>query len=376
MNIKFNKEDEKYALDILKAVGSRDKVKSMEAQVSLAALVGPVVQTVLEQAANSNLIYQTKTYTLGETPSIPVDLYFDNDEGLLDVWSNSIAGGLPSNMVWGSDEYRFTTWQIASAVHFLKAYAEKSRGGLDVVAKAIRRLSQEVLGKQEYQLWSIVLTALAQARTAGDTHLITAASAGKIGPDDLNSLWTLVKRLRRSWIGGTPTAAYGRGLTDMFISIEVQESIRSMAYNPVNTVAGVTDTTGTEVGSTVGIPLPDAMRLQIFNNGGVSELFGVRIHELQELGVGEAYNDIFDAGYSPGGGDPTFDAATQEIALGFDLSVDSAVKVVAADGDSDATFRVEPDDQWVSRSKKIGWWGEAEMGAIVVDNKAFCGLIL
>lgn len=376
MNIQFNKESEKHAISILEAVGSRDKAKSEQAQIALSAIVGPVVEQVLEQAATSNRIYKTRSYTMGEVPSIPMDLFFDNDEGTFDVWSNNIAGGLPSNMVWGSDEYRFTTWNINGAVHFLKSYAEKARSGLDVVTKAIRRLSQEVLVKQEYQLWSILLKALAEARTDGVAHLKTANTADKILPADLTALKTLVKRFRKSWVGGTPTASQGKGITDIFLSVEAQASLTDMAYNPVNTVAGPTGTTGTPAGSTVGLALPDSMRLQIFANGGMSELFGIVFHEMNELGVGEAYTELFDSFYTAGGGDPTFTLASQEIAIGVDMSVDSAVKVVATDAESDSVFRVEPDNQWVSRNKKIGWYGEAEMGAIVVDNKAFCGLII
>ncbi len=376
MNVSFNKEDQKVVIDILKAVGSKDKMKSLAAMTSLAQLVGPVVDQVLDQAATSSLVFQKKSYSLGEVPSIPMDLFFDNIEGTFMVWSQSIAGGLPSNMVWGADEYRFTTWTLASAVHWLKAYAEKSRPDLDVVSRAITRLAQEVLIKQEYQLWSILLGALAQARANGAAQLVDAVEAGRFQVADVNNLWTRIQRLRKSWVGGTPTAQVGRGLTDLFVSPEVMGDIRSMAYNPVNTIAGPTSTVGTEVGSTVGIPLPDAMRQQIFQNSGMNEIFGVRIHVLQELGVGQSYNDLFDDLYTASGGDPDFTKVSDELVIGIDLSVPSAIKVEAVDGEYDSVFRVEPDDQWVSRSKKVGFWGECEMGAIVVDSKAYYGVVV
>ncbi len=373
--ITFKKDDEKEISNILKAIASKDKQVSEAAQTTFAAFVGPVVDTVLNQAATSNYVFSTETYAMGDgAPSIPIDTYFDNIEGLFQVWSSALPGGLPSNMAWGASEYRFTTWELESAAHMLKSYAEKSR--LNVVAKTIERLAQEVLAKQEYQLWSIVLGALAQVRTNGVAHVVDASTGGTFKIADLNSLWTRVKRLRKSWLGGTPTTTVGRGLTDLFCSVEVMEDIRSMAYNPVNTVAGVTDTTGTEAGSTVGIPLPDAMRQEIFRNAGMSEIFGVRLHELLELGVGQSYNQLFDDLYTASGSDPSFSASTDELVLGVDLSVPSAIKIVATDSDTGAQFQASPDDQWVSRSKKFGWYGAVEMGAIVVDNKALAGIIV
>lgn len=369
MKIKFNKEDEKEVANILKAVASNDKTKSDAAQVTLAAFVGPVVDVVLQQAATSNYLYSTETYQMGDgSPSIPINTYFGNTEGLFQVWSSSIAGGLPSNMAWGADEYRFTTWELESAAHMLKSYAEKAR--LNVVAQTIERLAQEVLAKQEYQLWSIALGALAQVRTSGVSHLVAGTSAGTLKLSDINSLWTKIKRLRKSWLGGTPTASVGRGLTDLFASVEVMEDIRSMAYNPVNTAA-FPDSNESTV-----LPLPDAMRQEIFRNSGISEIFGVRIHELLELGVGYAFNQMFDDLYTATGSDPAFNAASNELVLGVDLSIPSAIKIVATDSDTGSQFQVQPDDQWVSRSKKIGWYGSVEMGAMVVDNKALAGIVL
>ena len=70
MKIKLTKDDEKSA--ILKAIASKDKATSENARVALAALVGPVVATVLDQAATSNLVYKTLTYDMDSVPEIPI----------------------------------------------------------------------------------------------------------------------------------------------------------------------------------------------------------------------------------------------------------------------------------------------------------------
>lgn len=376
MKITF-KKDEKH-LEILKTVASKNRVEAENARVALAALVGPVAQTVLEQAAVSKRIYTDVNYAMDETPSIPIDLYFDNGEGLMTIWSQSTPGGLATNEVWGSDDYRFKTYTLGSAISFSKVYA--AQGRLDVVAKGIQRLIQEVLVKTEYQAFSTLLTALAGASTNGAGHLLNSTAnvnsvARNFGLDDVNRLWTKVKRLRTSWVGGTPTQSVGRGLTDLFLSPEMVEKIRAMAYNPVNTTA-VPDTTESTV-----LGLPDSMREDIFANGGLMSLFGVKINELLEFGIGGMYNALFDDVYSGGASatsptSPTFNSSTQELILGADLSVTSAVRAIATDSETGSTFTLEDDDQFVNRSKKIGWYGELEEGRMVADTKAFVGLIV
>ena len=366
MKITLKRDAEK--LELLKAMASNNADESFKAQVAIAKLFSGAANQVLNHAATSNLIYETTPYTLGDVPSVPVEMFYGNTEGLIDVWSQGAPGGLGSSLVSGNDEFRATTWTLMSAVHMLKSFAQ--RGRLDVVSAAIERMLQELLVKQEYFLWETVLKSLGNSRTNGALHLIDATTAGTFQVDDLNRLWTFVKRLRTSWVGGTPVNAPGRGLTDIFVSPEVLGDIRAMSYNPQNTRATPDTAESTALG------LPDAVREEIYRNAGTKEIFGVRIHELVEFGVGQIYNLLFDAGHTASGGDVGFDGATDELVLGVDLSVRSAIKFVAEDSDYGDSFVVQPDDQWVARSKKIGWWTEAEMGNLVADTKAFSGLVV
>lgn len=367
MKITFEKENKAKALEIFNAIRSKNREKSWEAQEVLAAMVGPIVDQVVNQAATHKLLYKTISYDLSQgAPSIPIDTYYGNYEGLMKVWSQNTPGGTAYNLVTGGDEYRFTTHTINSAVAFNKKYIEQAR--LDVLSKGIERLAQEVLVVQEWQAWYVLLAALGGATTDGSTHLISATTAGLFQLDDLNRLMTKIKRLRKSWVGGTPTGVPGRGMTDLFVSPEIMEDIRAMAYNPVNTRSGATATSGA-----TSIALPDAERMEIWKNAGNSSLFNVRIHEMLEFGVGQPYSHLFDSVYS---GSPSFAQATQEFILGADLSVDAAVMVEGSDRDSDNVFRTQPDDQFIGRSGKVGWYGEAEVGFVVPDVKTFVGCIV
>jgi hypothetical protein len=357
MKLKFANEDKAKCLEIFKAIASKDRNKSYEGQEALAALVGPIVDQVLSQAATSRAVYEVLRYDMSEgAPSIPIDTYFGNTEGALLVWNETMAGGLASQLVGGADEYRFTTHRYFSAVSFLKKYVEAGR--LDVLSKGIERLAEEVLLKTEYANWYVLLAALAGANAAdGLTHIVDSQVDGVFTIADLNRLATTAKRLRKSWAGGTPLSSVGRGVTDLFVSPEIVEDIRAMAYNPMN-VTG----------------LPDAMRQEAWNAGGAASFLGYRIHELLEFGVGQQYSYLFDQVYS---GIPAFAAATQEFVLGVDTSITSAVLVEATNSDDTSVFSTEVDDQFANkRSGKVGWFGSCEQGNMVADVKAFTAVIV
>lgn len=368
MQLKFDSENKAKTLEIFKAIASKDKNKSYEGQEALAALVGPVVDQVLEQAATSNAVYKKIRYQMGtEVPSIPIETYFGNTEGALTIWSETMSGGLASQLVAGADEYRFTTQTLTSAICFLKKYVENGR--LDVLSKGIERLAQEMLLKTEYQKWYVLLAALANANSQdGLTHVISASTAGTFTISDLNRLMTTAKRLRKSWAGGTPVSKPGRGVTDLFVSPEIIEDIRAMAYNPMNTTA-VPDTV-----ESTALGLPESMRLEAWNSGGSASFLGVRIHELLEFGVAQQYSHLFDQLYS---GTPTFAQNSQEFVLGVDSSVDSAILVEQTDADYDTVFTAEVDDQFnFKRSGKIGWYGSVTQGCMVADIKALTAIIV
>jgi hypothetical protein len=112
----------------------------------------------------------------------------------------------------------------------------------------------------------------------------------------------------------------------------------------------------------------------VFRNGGLPSLFGVKIIVLNEMGVAQPYNYAFDELYTAAGGEPGFAAATDELVIGVDASVPAFIKIVES-GDSGETV-VEPDDQWVRRSEKIGFYAARKEGRIVTDTKAIAAIVV
>jgi hypothetical protein len=118
----------------------------------------------------------------------------------------------------------------------------------------------------------------------------------------------------------------------------------------------------------------------------MSDIWGVTLHELLELGAGAKYNVLFKelAGatqYSiPGVGSPSaFDNAgdgKDQILIGIDRSRRSFIRTLAVNAETGGSFNLRPDDQFLARSGKVGFYGGLEEGRVALDAKAVAGIIV
>jgi hypothetical protein len=392
MKIVLKRTDEQ--VELIKALASKNREVAYEAQVALAEFIGPVLAEVINNAPTVSNLFTSLQFNAEDNPSIPLDLYYDIfDEDYIKVYSQSVAGGLPQNIVQPTaSELKIATYRLDSAVAFDKKYAAKSR--LDVVSKSFTRIAQEVMLKQERTSANLLMTALAAASTGNDAtaannyHVFRTAAAGRFVLNDLNKLFTKIKRINASFVGGTPSGAR-RGLTDLVVSPEIVEELRGMAYNPINTkIAPVVAASTSNTAGNAPVVATDEIRNQIFNQAGMPEFFGVSIMEILELGVGKKFNTIFDtvAGSTAyadhysinayGGTATAFNGASEEIIIGLDRSRDALVRAVAVDSDTGSEFNLVADDQYTLRQGKIGYFGALEEGRMVLDNRALVGLIV
>ena len=372
-------------VELIKAIGSRDQNVAREASEAFAAFLGPVIEKVLLTAGTASQIYVDSAFDEDDSPSYPLDLYHGEGAGHVTVWSQHMAGGLPTSQVEGMQEIKIATYRLDSAVSFNKRYARRAR--LDVISKAIERMANEVLIKQERNAWAVILKALADAETTpqvGGTamkHVIQANALGAFGLQDLNNLMTHVKRLNESFSGNTPIAPYSTGLTDLYVSPEVKAMIRAFAYNPM-----YTDTDTTQA-------LPDNVREEIYRNAGMQSIYGVNIVELVEFGAGRKYNTLWNSllgsnltaltdDVDPGAATTAWNAANHELVMGIDNSRGAFIRPVSRGhdyGSGGGTFTALPDEQfnaYGSRVEKTGFYGFLEEGRICIDARAILGLIV
>ena len=373
-------------VELVKAMASRNRNVAYEAQVALAEFIGPVLAEVLNNAPTVSTLFQSLSFNADDNPSIPLDLYYDiADEDYVRVWSQTHAGGLPSNQVLPtSSELKLATYTLDAAVDFDRRYAAKSR--MDVVSKTFTRVAQEILLKQERTSANLVMTSLANATTKSataqsDQHVQACEVSDQFLLADFLNLFTLAKRINSSWINGTPTTRT-RGITDLIVSPEIVEKIRSMAYNPVNTNAALGQAPHNS--NSHGIAAPESLRDELWRNVGLDSFYGLNILEFNEMGVGQKFNTLYGtaadaasagkAYVAPNsGGTITFNDSTDEIVVGVDRTRDSLIRVVATDPDSGSEMNLIADDQYSIRQNKIGYFGQIEEGRVVLDNRVLVG---
>lgn len=386
--MKFTIKPEEQQIELIKAMGSKNKVTAAAAQEAFAALMGPTLGYVIDEADNTQGIFKPFTYDEADQPSLPVELFLNVGEGHFSVWSQSVAGGLPTNNIYEPiDEIKMDTYRLDSAMSFLKSYAAKAR--LDVVGKSMERMAQEILLKLNRNSWTVLLGAVAGAQNQGKQSVIVSQEAanGKFSLDDINKLFTLMKRQNESFAGGTPAAQYGK-ITDLVISPELMEFIRSMAYNPINTrsaigagnlTGGLTNTNSATVAA------PDAVRQSIWAGGSIQNLFGVNLIEMVELGVNQRFTNLFNqisnqAGYqyskADGTGTVSFGAGN-DLVIGLNLAADDfAFRAVEKNAETGDTFTMEVDDNFPQRSGKMGNYGSMRVGHIVTSTRPIVGMII
>jgi len=363
-------------IELVKAMASRNRTVAYEAQVALAEFIGPVLAEVINNAPTISNLFTSLQFNADDNPSIPLDLYYDiNDEDYVKVYSQSHAGGLPTNQVLPTaSELKVATYSLDTAVSFDRRYAAKSR--MDVVSKTFTRVAQEILAKQETTSASLVMGSLADAETNSTKHVrASSTTSGKrFLLDDINKMMTLSKRINGSFLGGTPAAGQARGITDLIVSPEVVEELRSMAYNPINTKGSPAGGTASD-----GIAATDELRNAVYNSAGLPEFYGISIMEILELGVGKKFTSLFStaAGSTNYGaaGDGQWDT-TDDIVVGLDRSRESLIRAVAVDSENGGEFNLIADDQYSIRQQKIGYFGSLEEGRMVLDDRALVGTIV
>lgn len=374
INIKFKETPEQY--ELMKALGSKNQQTSLAAADMFAKFVGDVVQKVLAQAGTSSLFYNDLPFGEDENPSLPLDIFADAPVGHITVTSQNLAGGLARSESVGLQELKLSTYRLDSSFALPKKYARHCR--LGVIAAYIERMAQELLIKQERNAWTVILKSLATGSGEGKACVLRAATADVFQVHDLNTLLTRAKRLKASFADGTPLGVSGKGITDLVVSYEMKEQVRSFAYQPMNTRSGAVATSGA-----TAVPLPDSVREQIYRAAGASEIFGINILDIYELGIAQKYNTLFDilAGSTAylkadGSGSAVFDGATEEILVGVDLGVKAFWRPVMREADGGNTVSVQVDNQFVTRQDKVGYFASVEEGRCSIDSRAVTGLVV
>ena len=339
----FNLNEEQRKLLI--ATASDDPSVGIPARSALAeAFQEPVLQTVDKISVVRN-IFNVVNVPDG-IASFPLDLLWNETATTLRSWIQPKQGHFPVNYVEGVDEVIVPTFNIESAVEWRIDFARACR--IDVVGRAVHKMAQQIVRREDYNGWATILTA---AAGLGAAQLKTQTPT-TFDMSSANTIFTAMRRAVQSVETGTPTEP-GK-VTDLYCSPEVMEDVRGWTYTAIGTADS-------------GNPLaPDEVtRRQIFENAGLPEIFNMRIHELNELGMGQLYNGIFDGKYSG-----TFATATDELVIGFDLRGEWNFVMPITRALQTA------DDPLAFRAWKQGVYAREDIGFAVLDDRSIVALLM
>ncbi len=316
-------------IELLKRSGSSDKTVAVAAQREIAkALEAPIRKGVLFGDVVTS-IYEAMPLEPGATPEFPLDLLAPGTESDHVAYTNPGNGRIPERHVEG-DYVMVNTYGISSAIDFLLKYAREANW--NVVARAVQVLESSFVKKINDDGWHTILSA------AVDRNILVYDSDAAAGQFTKRLVSLMKTVMRRN--GGGNTASINRGrLTDIYLSPEGLEDIRNWGVDQVDEVT----------------------RREIYTagEGGITRIFGVNLHDLDELGQGQEYQEFFDSDLSGSLG-PSSDV---ELVIGLDLqSNDSFLMPMKQQ------VQVFEDDT-LHRHQKAGMYGWAELGFAVLDNR-------
>lgn len=313
---------------LLAKAGSYHAEESLTAMAEVAkALTLPLRKGILDGDILGN-IFEPIQLAPGASPEFPLDFLAPGTEKDFVAYTIPNHGRIPERHVEG-DYVMISTYDIGASIDFLLKYARDARW--DVVGRATEVLQKSFVKKMNDDGWHTLLAAAVDR----NVMIYDADAANGTFSKRLVSLMKVV--MRRN--GGGNSSSINRGvLTDLYISPEAEEDIRNFGVDELDEVS---------------------RREVITQEGGLlSRLFGVNLHVIDELGVGQEYQLYYSSDLSG-----TLPTGKNEIVVGLDLSNrDSFVMPVRQ-----AVQIFE--DPTLHRQRRAGMYGWAEQGFGALDTR-------
>jgi hypothetical protein len=298
----------------------REFAKALELPLRKGVLVGNILGD----------IFETIAVEPGSSTEFPMDLLSPGTEGEHIAYTNPGHGRIPERAV-ESDFVMIPTYSITSSIDYLLRYAREARW--DIVGRAMQVMEAGFVKKMNDDGWHTILA-------AGVDRNILVYDADATAGMFSKRLVSLMQTVTRRNSGGN-SASLSRGrLTDMYVSPEALEDVRNWGLDQIDEVTRREIYTASEGGAPI------------------TRIFGVNLHDLDELGEGQEYQNFFANELSG-----AVEASDLELVVGLDQSAsDSFVMPVKQELE---VF----EDPSMHRQQRAGFYGWAELGFGVLDNR-------
>ena len=314
--------------ELLVRAGSLQREESLSATAELAkALELPLRKGVMSGNILDG-IFEAIRLESGSTSEFPLDFLAPGTEKDFVAYTIPNHGRIPERHVEG-DYVMVPTYDVGASIDWLLKYARDARW--DIVGRAMGVMESQFVKKANDDGWHTIIS-------AGVDRNIMVYDADAASGVFSKRLVSLMKTVMRRNGGGNSTSINRGELTDLYLSPEGIEDIRNWGVDEVD---------------------PVTRRELITQEGGLLiRIFQVNLHDLDELGEGQEYENFYSSDLS--GSLPTGD---NEILVGLDLRMDdSFVHPIRED------VQIFEDDT-MHRQRRAGLYGWAEHGFAVLDNR-------
>jgi hypothetical protein len=314
--------------DLLVRSGSVNKEEAMAANHEFAkALELPLRKGVLNGDILDD-IFEPIQLAQSASPEFPLDFVAPGTEKDFVAYTIPNHGYIPQRHVEG-DYVMVPTYDIGASIDYLLKYARDARW--DVVGRAMEVLEAQFVKKMNDDGWHTLLAA------GVDRNIIVFDNDATQGQFTKRLVSLMKTVMRRN--GGGNSASQNRGmLTDLYVSPEAMEDIRNWGLDQVDEIT--------------------RREIYIAADGTLNRVFGINLHDRDELGVGQQYQTFYTntlTGALPSG--------KEEVVVGLDLRRrDSFIMPVRQE------VQIFEDDT-LHRQKRAGFYGWAEQGFAVLDNR-------
>ena len=326
---KMTKPDDHF-IELIQRSGSVDKNEALAAQRELAvALETPLRKGVLVGDVLDG-IFEKIQMAPGSAAEFPLDLLAPGTENQHVAYTNPGHGRIPERAVEG-DYVMVPTYTVASSIDYLLRYAREARW--DVIGRAMQVLEAGFVKKMNDDGWHTLLAA------GVDRNVMVYDADAAVG-QFTKRLISLMKTVMRRNAGGNSGSLNRGKLTDIYLSPEALEDIRNWGLDQVDEVT----------------------RREIYQAGddgsAITRIFGVNLHDMDELGADQEYQNFYVNQLTG-----TFTGSDVELVVGLDQSSnDSFIMPVKQDVQ---VF----EDEALHRQQRAGFYGWAEIGFAVLDNR-------
>lgn len=272
-------------------------------------------------------LFDPQDYTDGATIEYELDFLVPGTERDFYAYTIPNRGALPHRGV-EADYVKVPTYAIGNSIDTHLRYLKKSR--TNVQARMMEVLEAGVAKKLNDDGWHTILA------SAVDRNIRVFDADAAVG-QFTKRLIALCKTVMVRNGGGNTASRTGFNVTDVYMSHEANEDIMNWNVDQVDEIT----------------------RREIFisENGGISRLFGVNLHQLRELGVGQEYQLYYTTDLSG-----TMGASDEEIIVCLDQSKRTLVMPI------EDPLQVYVDDT-VFRRREMSLWCEQRHGFASLDNR-------